>query len=260
MKKDNHVYQFLNSENQPLYIGKSTDLKSRISKHFDLSTPGHGLINIQKLLEVNQILYTTCNSHEHMNALESVLISKLDPKLNAQRKIEVNPFLSEIDIEWKEFEFDYFRFRKRMNAFIEQNLKSVPDEKTTYAFDLQQDSNALFKKLIYHKIVHENDMGYNLTALFKEGINILKDKYPQVDSETPLNRRYYRGGKQKSKGIVNRTSVVTTIRNKNWIDNYILYKMSEDVYFSKTDFINELVEAVRQKYLKEIDKLDKASI
>lgn len=133
------------------------------------------------------------------------------------------------------------------------------DIKATFSFDLKKEAQEFVHDLIFTKISQGN-INYNLTSLFFEGLDLLKEKNPEIPNNKPVKRRYYRGGRQKDKGEIYRTSIVSTIGNKNWIDNFILNQTLKDLYFSKTDFINLLLYELKNKYQGKIKKIPKKSI
>lgn len=98
----------------------------------------------------------------------------------------------------------------------------------------------------------QGDLSYNLKSAFVEGLELLKVGNPLVEDKTSLERRLYRGGGQKNKVETYNTSVNISKRQINWIDNYILQERQKDEFFSKPDFINNLIEELKKKYGKSI--------
>ena len=98
----------------------------------------------------------------------------------------------------------------------------------------------------------QGDLNYNLKAAFVEGLELLKKENPSVTDEASLERRFYRGGGQKQKIESFATSVVIPKREINWIDNYILQERQKDEFFSKPDFIVNLVDQLKKHYGKSI--------
>lgn len=98
----------------------------------------------------------------------------------------------------------------------------------------------------------KGELNYNLKAGFLEGLELLKKENPLVKDESPLERRFYRGGGQKNKIETFASSVIIPKREINWIDNYILQERAKDEFFSKPDFINNLIEQLKKKYGKNL--------
>ena len=53
-------------------------------------------------------------------------------------------------------------------------------------------------------------------------------------------------------GCTGLTSVIIPKREINWIDNYILQERQKDEFFSKPDFINNLIDQLKKKYGKSL--------
>ena len=98
----------------------------------------------------------------------------------------------------------------------------------------------------------QGHLNYNLKAGFLEGLELLKKENPLVKDEAALERRFYRGGGQKNKVESFATSVIIPKREINWIDNYILQERQKDEFFSKPDFINNLIDQLKKKYGKSL--------
>ncbi len=75
------VYQFLNEEKEPLYIGKAKNLKKRVQTYFRKSAKHSP--RIQKMLEkVDEIKWIETNSEIEALVLEDNLVKELKPKYN----------------------------------------------------------------------------------------------------------------------------------------------------------------------------------
>lgn len=129
----------------------------------------------------------------------------------------------------------------------EQKEDLEKDTKCTFSLVIPVESYVSFNNLINIK-TREGDFGYNLKACILEGLERLKEKNPLVKSDRALQRRFYRGGEQKEKVESVSTSVVISREDINWIDNYILQERMENNYYSKPDFILDLVEELKIKY------------
>src|SRR5690606_24746316 len=79
------VYQFLNEEETPIYVGKAKDLKKRLQSYLRPSAK-HG-IKTRKMLEgVHRVEWTETNSDLEALILEDNLIKALHPKYNVLLK------------------------------------------------------------------------------------------------------------------------------------------------------------------------------
>jgi hypothetical protein len=97
----------------------------------------------------------------------------------------------------------------------------------------------------------KGNLNYGIKAAFLEGLELLKKKNPSVKDDVFLERRFYTGGKQKSKTEGFSTSVVIPKKAVNWINNYILQERQNNEFFSKTDFLENLVDQLKTKYVLE---------
>lgn len=123
------------------------------------------------------------------------------------------------------------------------------DDKKTFSLTFPLDKYVYITSLISKK-TSEGIYNYNLKDAFAEGLELLKKANPLVTSEKSLDRRYYRGGGQKEKVESYNTSSILFVSDINWIDNFIAERRRENQFFSKTDFIIELVETLEESYKK----------
>lgn len=97
------VYMFLNEKEEPLYIGLSTNLTTRIEvQHFKSS---NGNLSQECIEETHSILYHTALSIDDMKIKERYLINTLNPKYNNKMNNE-NLFSFTIEIDWKLYSID----------------------------------------------------------------------------------------------------------------------------------------------------------
>ncbi len=78
---------------------------------------------------------------------------------------------------------------------------------TLFTFNLPEEGLSFINELVYTKIV-EGYVNYSLTSAFMEGLDLLKEEYPNVPKRLSLERRYYKGGTQKKKGKIHKKSLV----------------------------------------------------
>lgn len=107
------------------------------------------------------------------------------------------------------------------------------------------------RELLNYK-TRQGNLSCSIKGVVLEGLELLKIENPLVKEESELERRHYRGGAQKSKVESYATSVIITKRSVNWIDNYILQERQRDEFFSKPDFIINLVDQLKKKYGKSL--------
>jgi excinuclease UvrABC nuclease subunit len=98
------VYMFLNEKEEPLYIGLSTNLTTRIEvQHFKSS---NGNLSQECIEETYSILYHTALSIDDMKIKERYLINTLNPKLYNNKMNNENKFSFTIEIDWKLYSID----------------------------------------------------------------------------------------------------------------------------------------------------------
>ena len=89
-----------------------------------------------------------------------------------------------------------------------------------FTFNLPQEGLSFINELVYTKIV-EGNLNYSLTSAFMEGLILLQETYPNVPKRLSLKRRYYKGGAQKNKGKIHKTSIVSSLEI-NFPESHIL--------------------------------------
>ena len=145
------------------------------------------------------------------------------------------------DISKNKMEKTTFNFPKK-----EDIINNKP-EKKTFSLTIPLEKYIYITSLISRK-TSEGIYNYNLKDAFAEGLELLKKKHSTITSEKSLERRFYRGGKQKSKIESYSTSSIILVSDINWIDNFIAEQRRTNQFFSKTDFIIELVEELEKFY------------
>lgn len=79
------VYRFLNENNQVIYVGKSNNLRSRVSSYFTGVKEG----KIKRLVhQIENLEYETCDTHLEARLLECQRIKEIRPMFNKQLKRE----------------------------------------------------------------------------------------------------------------------------------------------------------------------------
>lgn len=97
-----YVYRFLNTNNEVIYIGRSKDLKNRISSHNHLSEDCYK--------EIDRIEYIKCLNDDESSIYERYYINILNPKYNSQYKNNSEFSFELPEKEWKLYNkrlFDY---------------------------------------------------------------------------------------------------------------------------------------------------------
>lgn len=75
------VYQFYNSENALIYVGKAKDLKKRVTSYFS-KTSGHSRKTLRLVSEIKKVEYIVSGTEFDALLLENTLIKQNQPKYN----------------------------------------------------------------------------------------------------------------------------------------------------------------------------------
>lgn len=103
MNKDYYVYMFLDKDENPLYIGSSFNLVTRIEQQHFLNKNGN-LVE-ECIIKTYKILYHKAESYDDMMIKERYLINTLDPIFNIKLKNN-SKFSFKIDFEWNLYSVD----------------------------------------------------------------------------------------------------------------------------------------------------------
>lgn len=94
-----YVYRFLDSEGCVIYVGRTVDLKLRMSQHF--SDRGH--LPRECYNSVARIEFITCKTYLDMKIKELYYIGKCQPQFNIADKSEVTVILDETTDVWESY-------------------------------------------------------------------------------------------------------------------------------------------------------------
>lgn len=135
----NHVYRFLNSKQEIIYVGKTKkSVTTRLNAHF---TNGHLK---EKLGEVEKVEYLTFKSRLEMDLAEIYLINLWEPKLNTTHKHSEHVVFHPFDVnelEWESFD-DYELARIRGKERVEES------EMQNHSIVNVIEENALFVEML----------------------------------------------------------------------------------------------------------------
>jgi len=148
------VYMFLNEKEEPLYIGISKNLKTRIeAQHFKSET---GNLSQECIAETHSVLYHSAVSIDDMKIKERYLINTLNPKYNDKMNNE-NKFSFTIDIDWKLYSINTEGLIEIRNLKNQTSGKKITNHiknivKLTYSwvpfgFYLEEDKHTYYKIL-----------------------------------------------------------------------------------------------------------------
>ena len=167
-----HLYMFLDKDENPLYIGISKNLTTRIEQQHFISKSGN--LSKECIQETYKILYHQATSSDDMKIKERYLINKLNPKYNDKMNNR-NEFNYSISVEWQEYEFNKEELLKRR----ENNEYKSHSKFRNYSYDFQ---NQKVLKLSTDKTIRTFG-----TCLFRT-----EEYYPNI--EFPMRSGGYKRG------------------------------------------------------------------
>lgn len=103
-----YVYQFISNNGTVLYIGRTKDMKSRMTLHFTKGECGHTQIPESAVPFIKECVYTETESFADAIVLEAYLIAKYKPAYNKEYVTD-DKLTLEMDIsryEWKNWELN----------------------------------------------------------------------------------------------------------------------------------------------------------
>lgn len=117
----NYVYKLLDKKGNVLYVGKTNDLKRRLTEHIS---------NQEWRNEIDSLYYAVCRDDFEQRTYENYYIIKSNPKYNKQdRSFSTHIILPEL--KWKKFEdiedFDRDEIAKKKLFFLLENWTLVND-------------------------------------------------------------------------------------------------------------------------------------
>ena len=165
--KEFYVYRFKNEENEIIYVGKTKNLKQRLSGHF--GKQGHLPEKCYK--EVRKVEFLTFEKESLMGIKELYYISTFQPKYNIEGKKEYLYFEAlEQGDEWRE----YLYAKKFINETLSKRELELLEENAT----LRQQIINLRENLTreYSKEMEKLKKNYN-------EINEVKNKFVEWNIE-----------------------------------------------------------------------------
>lgn len=105
--KEYYVYRFLDKDNDVIYVGKTTNMKQRLSVHF--GTKGH--LDDKCYDETNKIDYTINYSDSENSICEIFFINYYKPKYNKEfnEQVDIKNLIDINNIQWIEYKNNLFK-------------------------------------------------------------------------------------------------------------------------------------------------------
>ena len=174
-----YVYIMYNKNNEVLYVGKTKDMRSRMTQHFGTSKEDWKF-------EVTNIKYMDCYTEVDMSIYEIFLINTLKPKYNSSLLYSGE---SSLDLKYK--------------------LKDYNMSKIDYSCDLSEYERDKIKQ---HLVIYTDkgksklNSNYDTCSNIKHNTNSLSKKWSDTNKEKYKRiirnaEAYYRGINKKNKNI-----------------------------------------------------------
>ena len=117
----NYVYKLLDKKGNVLYVGKTNDLKRRLTEHIS---------NQEWRNEIDSLYYAICRDDFEQRTYENYYIIKSNPKYNKQDK-SFSTHIILPELKWKKFEdiedFNKDEIAKKKLFFLLENWTLVND-------------------------------------------------------------------------------------------------------------------------------------
>ena len=117
----NYVYKLLDKKGNVLYVGKTNDLKRRLTEHIS---------NQEWRNEIDSLYYAVCRDDFEQRTYENYYIIKSNPKYNKQDK-SFSTHIILPELKWKKFEniedFNRDEIAKKKLFFLLENWTLVND-------------------------------------------------------------------------------------------------------------------------------------
>lgn len=117
----NYIYKLLDKNGDVLYVGKTNNLKRRLTEH---------IANQEWAGEIDSLYYAICRDDFEQRTYENYYIIKSNPKYNKQDK-SFSTHIILPELKWKKFEdiedFDRDEIAKKKLFFLLENWTLVND-------------------------------------------------------------------------------------------------------------------------------------
>lgn len=129
---------------------------------------------------------------------------------------------------------------------MDKTEKDIED-KIKFSFIISDESKKVINQFIYTKIV-EGHLKFSLTDAISEGVSILQKKNPNIPERKNITRRFNKRGASKAPVKGKKNSILINLLVYEWIENYTFFRIETDILYTRTLFIIDLVNAIKNKY------------
>lgn len=137
---------------------------------------------------------------------------------------------------------------------IKKNEEIKKEKKLNFVFELEESLIQLIRNFVHYKKFEAGIYEYNQSSVIKEGISLLKEKYPNLPARPDkVKKPTIRGRRKKSIGKIQAekkhlTSFNISESDREFIYNFIYDKLKKGEDYIKEDFINDLLDEIKHKY------------
>lgn len=214
-----YVYRFKNIDDKIIYVGKTNNIRTRMSQHF---TSGH--LPKECYDSVKEIEFIKLNSNTEMDIYETYFINKYNPRYNTMSNYNEHCLLQLPDVYWQLFSTNnkehYLEIEKKYIELLNKN-KQLEDENKLLKHHIDNTNKTKsYSEILYHnqdaimfnyeeieyfysklksKVIsfntelrYKNEVLYDKYKIYYDGdcINIIS--YGEIDTKSskPIIRKY----------------------------------------------------------------------
>lgn len=129
-----------------------------------------------------------------------------------------------------------------------KNTAKKEDKKVNVSITFYEDDYELFDQVIEHLLFKKRQRNANITNVFAEGMELLKEKYGKLPKRE--NVKYARGGRRNNDYKVKISSIWLTKENAEYYKDFMFYKIfgEENSKYFSYDFTREIIRLLADKY------------
>lgn len=141
-------------------------------------------------------------------------------------------------------------------ASLTKNIKETEEikkEKTLiFPYQLDESTMLFIRNFIHYKRFEDGVFEYNLSSVMKEGISLLKEKYPNIPLRPKNVKTPTKKGRRKKSNENEETKYPTSFHisesEREFIYDFIYDKLKKEEDYIKEDFMNDLITEIKRKY------------
>lgn len=135
---------------------------------------------------------------------------------------------------------------------IKENEEIKKEKIINFSYYLDEKTLFFMKEFIHYKRFEEGVFEYNQSSIIKEGISLLKEKYPNLPVRPEKAKIPTKRGRRKKTNeddeIKYATSFNISESEREFIYDFIYDKLKKGEDYIKEDFINDLLDEIKHKY------------